>query len=76
MQSFKIYKFRSMYKNAEDLFEKMQEQNEQTAVFFQLSFLTPAEGLVLRSYGCKQENRNPGEYGKHSSHRRQHAGRD
>ena len=36
MQSFKIYKFRSMYKNAEDLFEKMQEQNEQTGHAFKI----------------------------------------
>ena len=36
MQSFTIYKFRSMYKNAEDLFEKMQEQNEQTGHAFKI----------------------------------------
>ena len=30
MKPFKIYKFRSMYRNAEDLFQKMQEQNEQS----------------------------------------------
>ncbi len=36
MQSFKIYKFRSMYKTAEDLFEKMQEQNEQTGHAFKI----------------------------------------
>ena len=36
MKSFTIYKFRSMYKNAEDLFEKMQEQNEQTGHAFKI----------------------------------------
>ena len=36
MLSFTIYKFRSMYKNAEDLFEKMQEQNEQTGHAFKI----------------------------------------
>ena len=36
MKGFKIYKFRSMYKNAEDLFEKMQEQNEQTGHAFKI----------------------------------------
>ncbi|MBO4457413.1 MAG: sugar transferase [Butyrivibrio sp.] len=36
MQSFKIYKFRSMYRNAEALFEKMQSQNEQTGHAFKI----------------------------------------
>ena len=40
MQSFTIYKFRSMYKNAEDLFEKMQEQNEQTGHAFKIKNAT------------------------------------
>ena len=30
MKPFKMYKFRSMCKNAEELFKQMQEQNEQT----------------------------------------------
>ncbi len=36
MQSFKIYKFRSMYKNAEAQFERMQAQNEQTGHAFKI----------------------------------------
>ncbi|WP_155832314.1 sugar transferase [Butyrivibrio sp. MC2013] len=36
MKPFKIYKFRSMYKNAEALFEKMQQQNEQTGHAFKI----------------------------------------
>lgn len=36
MKSFKIYKFRSMYKNAEAQFEKMQVQNEQTGHAFKI----------------------------------------
>ena len=36
MTSFKIYKFRSMYRNAEALFEKMQSQNEQTGHAFKI----------------------------------------
>lgn len=36
MQPFKIYKFRSMYKNAEAQFEKMQKQNEQTGHAFKI----------------------------------------
>ena len=36
MQSFKIYKFRSMYRNAEAMFERMQSQNEQTGHAFKI----------------------------------------
>ena len=36
MKSFKIYKFRSMYKNAEAQFERMQKQNEQTGHAFKI----------------------------------------
>jgi lipopolysaccharide/colanic/teichoic acid biosynthesis glycosyltransferase len=36
MKSFKIYKFRSMYKNAEAQFERMQAQNEQTGHAFKI----------------------------------------
>ncbi|AOZ97186.1 Sugar transferase involved in LPS biosynthesis (colanic, teichoic acid) [Butyrivibrio hungatei DSM 14810] len=36
MKSFKIYKFRSMYKNAESMFERMQAQNEQTGHAFKI----------------------------------------
>ena len=36
MKSFKIYKFRSMYKNAESQFERMQAQNEQTGHAFKI----------------------------------------
>lgn len=36
MKPFKIYKFRSMYRNAEDLFSKMQEQNEQSGHAFKI----------------------------------------
>ena len=36
MKPFKIYKFRSMYRNAEDLFQKMQEQNEQSGHAFKI----------------------------------------
>ena len=36
MRSFKIYKFRSMYKNAEAQFERMQAQNEQTGHAFKI----------------------------------------
>ncbi len=36
MKSFKIYKFRSMYRNAEAQFEKMQVQNEQTGHAFKI----------------------------------------
>ena len=36
MKSFKIYKFRSMYKNAESQFERMQSQNEQTGHAFKI----------------------------------------
>lgn len=36
LKPFKIYKFRSMYRNAEDLFQKMQEQNEQTGHAFKI----------------------------------------
>lgn len=36
MKSFKIYKFRSMYRNAESQFERMQAQNEQTGHAFKI----------------------------------------
>lgn len=36
MKSFKIYKFRSMYRNAEAQFERMQAQNEQTGHAFKI----------------------------------------
>ena len=36
MKPFKIYKFRSMYKNAEAMFERMQAQNEQTGHAFKI----------------------------------------
>ena len=36
MKPFKIYKFRSMYKNAESMFERMQAQNEQTGHAFKI----------------------------------------
>ena len=36
MKPFKIYKFRSMYKNAESQFQRMQAQNEQTGHAFKI----------------------------------------
>lgn len=36
MKPFKMYKFRSMFKNAEELFKQMQEQNEQTGHAFKI----------------------------------------
>ena len=36
MKPFTIYKFRSMYKNAESMFERMQAQNEQTGHAFKI----------------------------------------
>lgn len=36
MKPFKIYKFRSMYRNAEAQFERMQAQNEQTGHAFKI----------------------------------------
>ncbi|SFB88957.1 sugar transferase [Butyrivibrio sp. YAB3001] len=36
LKPFKIYKFRSMYKNAESQFERMQAQNEQTGHAFKI----------------------------------------
>ena len=36
MRPFKIYKFRSMYKNAESQFQRMQAQNEQTGHAFKI----------------------------------------
>ncbi len=36
MKPFKIYKFRSMYKNAEAQFQRMQQQNEQTGHAFKI----------------------------------------
>lgn len=36
MKTFQMYKFRSMFKNAEELFQQMQEQNEQTGHAFKI----------------------------------------
>ncbi len=36
MKPFKMYKFRSMCKNAEELFQQMQEQNEQSGHAFKI----------------------------------------
>ncbi len=36
LKPFKIYKFRSMYKNAESQFQRMQQQNEQTGHAFKI----------------------------------------
>ena len=56
MKPFKMYKFRSMCKNAEELFKQMQEQNEQTGHAFKIKNdprITPV-GRFIRKYSIDE----------------------